>query len=272
MSRLILIWLLLLSIVQVNAQQKDSAQTMKKFISICTKYRQQVPLHLSMEYNSIANVITRADDTANVTAEFYMVAKGAYMQFGEMEEIVNDSMALLVSGKMNRMFLYKDAQPVIAQLKAAMGMQVQKSSVEEWCKKFEVYKKAIGSNESIELISRNKLYNTNLFKESILMIYEASSMNPIEVVNLKRGLIRISQDDYDHYNADPLFAGKLYNISNAYYLVKEQKMMFTYKSINHNPGLALPVNIEDRIAKSNILNMIKYVPAKGFEKYVLTEE
>lgn len=255
-----------------HAQQKDSMQTMRQFITVCNSYKQQVPLYLGLNYSSSANVITNADDTVSHHARFYLLGQKAYMQFGEMEEVVDDTMALIISGRMKRMFLYKNAQAVIGRLKAAMGMKVPQSSIEEWCKKFEASKTSDGLKETIELRSRSQVYGTGLPKETINLLYNVSTKVPLEVINVKRALLPLNADEYDHYKKEPLPEGYLVNIDNAYYLVKEQTLVFRYTQLEHNSSLALPVSIADRVIKTGIAGNTAYKPVKGFEEYVLSEE
>ena len=266
--------LLLLFVVPLNlfGQEKDSVETMNQFINVCSSYKQQLPLYLNLEYSSSSNIITAAEDSAFARGEFYLLADKAYVHFGDIEEIVNDSMALIISGQIKRMRLYKNAQPMIANLKASMGMEVPKSAMEEWSKRFAVYKSGSGDKETIELKGRSKVSGTDLSKEVITLLYNKSTKEPAEVITVKRSVLLIEQAAYDKYKGEPSLAANVIMINNDYYLIKEQKAVFSYKQIDHRPSLTLPVSIVDRVEKSGQSGVNKYKTLKGFEEYVLTEE
>ena len=262
------IFLLLIS-VKSTAQQKDSVQTMRRFIKLCQAYK-QTPLHLSLEYTASVNFAAAPEEQSTLQAEFYLTSAGAYMKFGELEQLVSDSMALLVSEKMQRMILYTNAAPVIAQMKAAAGMPVPESSVKNMCDKYRVSTgSASDGNKSIVLENRNILQKTSLPGETIELRYDAVAEVPVRVVVVQRGFIPISREEYDKRVGQKDFVGKLYKEEENYYAVKEKTETYVYKKIEHEASVKIPVRFEERITKTE---SGKYVPVKAYENYILTEE
>ncbi len=263
-----LLFFLSFVIYKAEAQQKDSMDIMLKFIKVGSSYRQP-PLHLVMEYIASSNVITDPEDSVHLEAVFYLMPHGSYMHFGEVEEIVNDSMALLISDKIQRMMLYKNAQPMLAQMKSAIGVQVPDASVKEWCSKFEAYKGLEGDKEYIRLRGRSKIYGTSIPKEEMEIIYKEDI--PVEITSIKRKLLPVDEAAYKSYKNQVGFSDKLIKIDNQHYVIKEQKMLFRYLKIDHS-DTALPVFMDNRIKKVIDQEGFKYIPVKGFENYQLTEE
>ena len=179
-------------------------------------------------------------------------------------------MALLVSEKLQRMILYRNAAPVIIQMKAMMGMQMPDSSIKNLCDKYRVSSVNLsGKAENIILENRNYLYNTSLPKETIELQYDKKNRLPKKVIATQRSLISIQQVDYEKLINQKDFEGKLFIIEENYYVVKEKATSYTYNKVTHEASLKVPVRFEERIMKSD---EGKYVPAKAYEHYVLSEE
>ena len=264
------IFLLLFS-VKSTAQQKDSVQTMRRFIKLCQAYK-QTPLHLSLEYTASVNFAAAPDEQSTLQAEFYLTSAGAYMKFGELEQLVSDSMALLVSEKMQRMFLYTRAAPVIAQMKAMAGMPVPESSVKNMCDKYRVSTgSASDGTKSIVLENRNILQKTSLPGETIELRYDAAAEVPVRIVVVQRGLVPIPRQEYEEKISQKEWKGKLFKAEEEdyYYAVKEKTETYVYKKIEHEASVKIPVRFEERIIKND---SGKYVPVKAYENYILTEE
>jgi hypothetical protein len=257
--------------VNVHAQKKkkcnkevDTLATAKEFMQVCNLYK-KVPLQLYLEQHNTTNFITGQEDTANYKAEFYLQQDGSYVRFGEVEQLVEDSVAVLVSNKMQKMIFYPDAQPVLLQIKAMTNLQMKDSSVAALSKRYTSLKRSKENDTLvIELVSRDLLYGTSLPKERIELHYDARTKTPIQVLTKKRTLIPLEQSEYDILKRQAGEADKLLAIeSKGYYLIKEQNTAFLYKTIGHEQQ-KLPVSIRERIVRGQ---HGEYHPAKGYEGY-----
>lgn len=257
--------------VTAHAQKKrrsdkwvDTLAIAKEFMQVCNLYK-ELPLRLDLELHNTTNFITAEGDTASYQAEFYLQKGASYVRFGEVEQLVDDSVALLVSNKMQKMILYSNAQPVLLQIKAMTNLQMKDSSVVELSKRYNSLKKSNENDTSvINLISREFLKGTVLPKETIELQYNAKTRAPIKVLTTKRTLIRLEQSEHENLKRQPGVADKLVVIeSKGFYLMKEQNAVFVYKDISHEK-IKMPVAIRERILKGH---RNEYTPAKGYETY-----
>jgi hypothetical protein len=266
--------LTLISVSQLQAQrrsahkQADSLAVLREFMQINSSLR-QLPVCLEMELINSSNFIAGAQDTARVQSTFYMKPGVSYIRFGEAEQLVNDTMALLVSDKLQRMMLYAHAQPILRQMQAFTGVQGIDSSMLELSKKFIAQLlPAIGNTASITLTGRGLLYGTSLVKESIELQYDVENKQPLKVITIKRSLLPVSEDNYKAFAEQGMATDKLVTIAGkGHFLVKEQTGTFIYKKITHNADIPLPATISDRIIKNE---QGAFTPVKAYEAYAVT--
>jgi hypothetical protein len=247
------------------AQKPDSLSALKEFISACNAYK-QMPLHLSLDYSITANFVTDEKDTLKTSGEFFIKQEGSYIRFGEMEQIVNDSLTLIISDQLQQMILYLNAGQVVSQMKALMGMQVPDSSIANFSKGYTCIVSAKEKEMSLAKVnSRGLLFSTSLPKETIEIEYMSKTKTPLKVTMVKRSLIPISDTDTTAFIAQFGNAGSLIATKDkGYFLIKEQTSTFIYKKIEHDGKIQLPVTMSDRIVRNN---SGEYVPTKGFETY-----
>ena len=249
-------------------KQVDTLALLREFMQISSNLR-QLPVYLEMELVNSSNFIAGEQDTARVQAAFYRKAGVSYVRFGEAEQLVNDTMALLVSDKLQRMILYAHAQPILRQMQAFTGMQGIDSSILELSKKFTSQKLPAAENgASIMLTGRSLLYGTSLAKESLELQYDVEKKQPLKMITIKRNLLPLSEDNYKALVEQGTATDKLVTIEGkGYFLVKEQLGTFIYKKITHEVGMTLPATINDRIIKNE---QGEFIPVKAYEAYAVT--
>jgi hypothetical protein len=249
-------------------KNNDTLAVLRSFMQINNSVR-QLPVYLEMELINSTNFITGEQDTARMQATFYVKQDVSYIRFGEAEQLVNDSMALLVSDKLQRMILYAHAQPILKQMQGFVGMQGQDSSILEMANKFIAQSLPLVKNiASITLSGRDLLYGTSLPKESIALEYDAATKQPLKVITVKRTLLPVSDEDYRTLTEQGTATGKLLTIEGkGHFLVKEQTGAFVYSKITHDAGIAMPATINDRIIKNE---QGKFTPVKAYEAYAVT--
>jgi len=246
----------------------DTLAALRDFVNVCNVYK-QLPLYLDMEIVNTTNFVTGQEDTTRSEAIFYMKPGTTYIRFGETEQLVNDSMALLVSSRLQRMILYSNAQPVLQRMKAVPGMLQQDSSLQQMAASFTA--KASATDQlvsSIILTGRNMLHGTSLAKESVELQYDKTTREPLKVITLKRALLPVKDDDYTVLSGKADLADKLITIDGkGHFLVKEQVVTFVFKKIGHDAAMAVPATIADRIVKND---QGQFMPAKAYEGYAVT--
>jgi hypothetical protein len=261
---------------QLHAQRKsakanrhsDTLAVLREFMQINSNLR-QMPMYLEMELINSSNFIAAEQDTARVQSTFYMKPGVSYIRFGEAEQLVNDSMALLVSDKLQRMILYSDAQPILRHMQAFIGMQGIDSSILELSKKFTSQLLfPVNNTAFITLTGRSFLYGTSLAKESLELQYDAEKKQPLKVITIKRTLLPVSEDNYKALIEQGTATDKLVTIEEkGHFLVKEQVGTFVYKKIAHDAHMTLPATINDRIIKNE---QGAFEPVKAYEAYAIT--
>lgn len=251
-----------------NSNSTDTLAVMREFVHICNVYK-QMPLSLEMEIVNTTNFVTDQEDTARSEAIFYMKPGTTYIRFGETEQLVNDSMALLVSSNLQRMILYSNAQPVLQRMNAMTGILQQDSSLQQMAQNFTAQASAPEQPvASITLTGRNLVYGTSFPKESVELQYDKATKDPLKVITIKRTLLPVKDDDYKNLSEKAHLAGKLVTIADkGHYLVKEQQVAFVFRKIGHDATMAVPATIADRIIKNEQGN---YTPVKAYEGYAVT--
>lgn len=250
-----------------SAKGVDTLATLREFMLVCNDYK-KLPLKLELELINKSNFITSPEDTMQARAKFYLQKQASYIHFGNVEQLVSDSMALMVSNTLRQMVLYPDAQPVILQIKAMTGMQMTDSSLTELSQKYKAHTELkVKDTAIITLISRLSLYATSQPKEMLELKYDPKTKIPFQVRTTRITMIPLQLADYNSLKENPDYTDKLIRIEDkGDFLIKEQVSCFIYQKVSHDPGIKMPFTIADRINKNAAG---EYIPAKGFGAYRL---
>lgn len=265
----LLCWLF--SIMPARAQQPDTLGSLKTFLQVCNAYK-QLPLQMTLGIHNATNLVTAAEDTMQARASFYLQQHGTYIRFGELEQVANDSLMLLVSDNLKQMMLYNHQQSVADQLKQYLGFQWQDASLQQIAARYLATLLPLQNDTaSIELTSRQPLMHTTLPRETVRLVYDHVSGNPFRVEQLRRTLVPLDEDTYNNFAADPAWQGQLLKLTEkeaSFFAIRQQSSFYTYENISHQPDKKLPVTISDRIAAGDTGN---YAPAKAYADYLLTQ-
>lgn len=255
-----------------QAQAKDSLELLRQFIAISNGYK-QVPLHLVIEMRNSSNFISNAADTAVLDAEFYLQENNSYVRFGKAEQVVNDSLALLVSEELEEIILFKDAGPVVKRMRSMLGLSLPDSSLKQLARRYNSSRKVTGSTTSLLLQSRALLYGTLLPKETIELKYDEVKKIPGQVITTQRSLVRIDSAQYALLKKEAGSAVALPREENLlvlegnYFLIREQLTTYIYKKIESSFAGDVPVQISDRVMRT--ADGV-YVPVKKYASYRLS--
>ena len=263
------------------AQPADTLSMIREFIQVCQSYH-QLPLQLRVIMTSSANIQTEPEDSAHLEAAFYVDAHDSYTRIGELEQIANDSLLLLVSHQAQQMMLYTHRQPVVAQLQSISGFYLKDSSLAGFARSYTIaaglrkgpFGPSASSGQarlrvtsSFNINSRALLPAIALSRESIQVLYDPDSHNPVEVVQTRRSLVPTDSVQYGRLLAEPAWTGKLVAVPDqGWWMVKETTTVFTYTAIAHKKNLPLPARVSDRVLATA---PGVYAPVKQYEHFVM---
>jgi hypothetical protein len=243
--------------------KKDTLSVLREFVNASNACK-QFPMMLAMEVRNSTNFLTTESDTAIAEAEFYLQKEQSYVRFGEFEQLVNDSMALLISNNLERMILYPDAAAVVTKMKNMLGAMLPDSSLRNLAARYtSVITPQPDGHSKIELTSRFLLPHTSLAKETIEMQYDPQTKRPSQVITLRRTLLpvdpQVIKDRNDLIEKSIIVEGRTY-------VIKEQVTAFVYTKFSSGAA-SVPVSIADRIART----IEGYKPVGKYENYLLTQ-
>jgi len=261
------IWVFFLLPTIAGAQKIDTLASLKQFVQVCNNYK-KVPLHISLNIYKTADVPASAEDTAFSKAEFFITGKESYVRLNNLEQMVNDSLMLLVNNDARQMILYANNTPVNMRLSAYLGLQMQDSSLQKMAQNYTAVQIAAekeGDTAVIELKSRAVIGATALPKETVQVTYSKSSYVPFRVVVEDRKLIPLDSVGYNTLLVTPKYAGKLINPGkDNFFLVNTHTTTFIYNVMSYSNDVLYPAEINDRVVKDGEKH---YVPAKGYETF-----
>lgn len=272
MNKLLTVWMTVLVFLLISlsgrGQEKDTLSAMRTFLRLCHVYK-QLPLQMEVDLRNSTNLVTAQEDTMSCRVKFVLSQDGSYIGFGELEQIVDDSVMLLISNKLKRMMVYPNHRSVSDQLKKYLGIQFKDSSLLQIAAKYTASLSMEKDTAWVEIRSRRMVYHTSLPGESIRVRYNPADSIPIGIVQLKRSLMPISQSTYEGMSGRADYEGKLIaGPDNRFFVIKEQVSTFSYVEIAHRPGVKLPAAISDRIVADA---QGKYTPVKAYHDFLLTQ-
>lgn len=250
----------------------DSLLPLREFIQLREIYK-HLPVELNIHIQNSANPVTTASDSLQADMDVYYDYHNFYMKMEGLEEIVNDSLIVMVNNAGKNVLLYPNNQQQIVNMKRALTAIMPDSSIEAIAKKYtSSVSKSAHDQKRIELKSREKAYGTTLPRESIIIIYRDSSHQPLEFRRTKTLLLPIDSTTYNKLIKEPGYDENLVSPSASkgklFFLVKELTTSYRFNKINYNVQLP-PVRETDRVIKKSNGD---YEAAKGFEQYLLSKE
>ena len=252
----------------VHAQQPDSIAAARGFMQVCHSYK-RLPLQLAVSISSSANLVTSPQDTLSVDAAFYLDEHGSYTHMGELEQLANDSLLLLVNHRAHQMLLYSNHSSLAGQLQSYMGFNLADSSVAGFAERYTINAgPPKGNHHSYTVTSRALLAGTSLPRETMQVLYDPGSKEPVEFEQRRRSLVAIDSSEYIDFQDMPRWKGKLVKMGNGWWVIKEVSTVFRYAAITHKKNLLLPVRITDRVLATA---PGVYVPVKQYGKFVLNQ-
>lgn len=244
----------------------DSVALAREFGKLSTAHF-WLPLQAKVVIVRKSDLVTAPEDTARVEAEYWLDSVNAYFRAGDVEQILDDSLALLVNHRLGRIF-YGPARP--GQLMAFLGVLrngLPDSSVAALFRKYAVarFPDSAGLGR-IALTERKRLFGTDMPKGSVTLVYQKQKGLPLRIELLERGLVPLPDSGAGHPSGN---AGRTLKLEGRSFLVRESWTVAEYRSVAHDTGSVLPAKISDRLLFAPNGTAL---PAKGFEGFLLVNK
>jgi len=262
--------LLFLSGVRSYGQGTDTLAGIRTFIKVCNIYK-QLPLQLNVTLRNTTNLVTAEEDTLSLHAHFCLQQNGSYIGMGELEQIADDSLLVLVSNKLHRMIVYTHRSSISDQLKGYLGLQLEDSSLLRMAARFKAFVHPEGNDSSVvEMKSRGIVYNTGLARESISVMYCNKDLQPSQVIHIMRSLMPVTRAVYEELTARGGYEGRLVELpDSSFCVVKEKVSSFMYDAVSHAAGIKLPATASDRIVRDASGNLR---PAEAYHDFQIIRD
>ena len=246
-----------------TAQQKEQKKLFNEFMMLCNAYK-TMPLYLNLGYKVSSNLPAGKEDTTMVTGDFYLAPGQAYIRFGQMEQVLNDSLAAVVMNDIKHIVLHKNNQPLTEQLNAMAGKPLSGESLKNLMEQFYITKTMSDNTTAVfRLQSKSTVYENMDALTTIEYTCNTVLAVPQKAVTVKRALFRVT-------GSATAFPGVKYLEvpGKGKFGIKETITTFLYNKVEHKPAMKMPVIINDRVF---ITAGKTAAPASGYEDYYVSE-
>jgi hypothetical protein len=273
-EKLILVTVFTFLTANVFSQQngKDSLYALRELTKLRHLY-EHLPVQINIEVENAAIPFTIPQDTLQSEMSVYFSKPDIYIEAEGLEEIVNDSLIIMVNNPAKQITLYPNDQDVMKKIQETVSMVLPDSSLKALAEKYtSLVQDVDGSIKKIKLSSREMLYGTRKPKEIITVIYKNIFYQPIEINDTKLRLVPVDSAVYANLVNEKIYDGKLVSAStskgNMFFLVKELTTSYRLKKIDYKI-LHPPAKQQDRVIK---VDDGSYAPARGYEDYLISKE
>ncbi|MBO9204217.1 MULTISPECIES: hypothetical protein [Niastella] len=265
---------LLLVTVTAKAQQNkrgknDAFQELVRLGKWNTVWPVQINLH-------IAHYVTPTvleSDSADTDMALYYDPHAFYMQAEGMEQIINDTVLIMVDNTAQIIRVFPDKGLLSYSRGNELALFMPDTSMERLSQKFTATMQEEGnSGKRIVLKSRDRISGTDLEKEVIDVVYNAGNYQPLRYKQLKRSVVPVDSASYSAMEKEAGWKGRLFTMdvkgSQLFFVVKEQVIACNFTSINYAQK-ASPVQEQNRVIRTADG---EYQPVKGYELYNISQE
>ncbi|HET9824270.1 MAG TPA: hypothetical protein VFP87_02985 [Chitinophagaceae bacterium] len=268
----IVVLVLVVSNVFSQQNKNDSLFAFREFSRLQKMY-QHLPVQINLHIQNSASPLTTPQDTLQTEMSIYFGTAGFYMEAEGLEEIVNDSLIVMVNNPSKQISVYRNDKSVMKRIYESLSMVLPDSSLQEFTHRYQSLVQDLdGAIRKIALNSRVTLYGTGKPKEIMTVTYQKTSYKPIEVTQTKLRLLPIDSSIYAGLLNDKTYDDKLLSAATSkgqiFFLVKEQKTSYRFLRIDYNVQIP-PAKQQDRIA---VAEDGSYLPSKGYEDYQVSTE
>lgn len=238
----------------LSAQTADSLKILREFIAVNSALK-KLPLQMQLEFKQAGGNRQNGDSTVTLKGDFVINKNGAYINFGTMEQIINDSIVLVIMKDTRQMLLSENDKSTMSYTNTMMAPQFNDTDILKVAAVYSVQKiKNNKKNSEIKINSRQMIEEVALPAMSISVQYDEATKLPAELMVTRRTLIKVPvgiDTAALSKRVEKNITTKWVTIGNDSYLLKETSSQIVYSKIDNQDNVPLPVLIEDRIKSIN---------------------
>jgi hypothetical protein len=275
----LIIALLLISVTTMaqrrNKQPQDTLNVYREFARLGQWYL-KLPLEINLHFihSTSPASLSGVQDSIETDVVLYYGKNDFYMKAEGLEQIANDSLVVMVNNEAKMIKLYSNTGQLLNNLQKSVSMFMPDSSLQKLAQRYSATTQNREKNvRQIALQSREKIFGTDLFKETISITYKAGTYEPLSFEQSRRILLPVDSTVYQtSLSGNATYVGRLIsakaNAGNLYFVVRDQNTVCRFIKINHDSQTP-PLREQDRVLKEADGS---YQPAKGFEDYMVSKE
>lgn len=271
-----LITVLLLSATTTASAQKrkkqeaDTLSSYREFVSL-GKWYLNTPLQIKVHLISRTIPLVRQEDNMEADMLLYYGRNNFYIQAGDLEQIVNDSLTVLINNEAKIMKIFSNTHTLGKTMEQIIPSFVPDSSLQKLSLRYSIEIQDEGKDiKKMTVQSRQRISGTAFSKETITITYRADSLQPLNYYRSQRSLIPVDSTVYNEMTGNPLYTGRLVTSKAAkgdlFFVMKEKTTECRFNEVIRQEALptALQRHRIDRTESG------EYIPAKGFEGYLVS--
>lgn len=252
--------------------QQDSLSAYREFVSL-GKWYLNMPLQFRVHLVNHTTPLVREQDNMESDILLYYGQHDFYMQAGALEQIVNDSLTVLINSEAKVIRLFPNANTLSKGMERLIPGLVPDASLQQLSQKYSIAIEENGKDEKTMTVqSRSRISGTAFCRESIAITYQSLSQQPVSYFRTERSLVPVDSSIYTQMAGDPLYAGRLVSVETKngklFFVMKEKTMQCSFKEVSHKEQTP-PVVQQQRVVRTENGT---YMPAKGFEAYIVSKE
>lgn len=264
--------ILLPAVMIVQGQKENDISAFSEFTKFKDVYN-DLPVQLTIDVSGSANPVTEPGDTARTKLNLFYGLHNFYMEAEGLEEIINDSLIIIVNNPARLIQIYPNTMTVKEAIGKSMSEFMADTNVLRGQNHFsgKITEPSKGLKQ-ISLVSNATVSGTSLPGEILSVTYHGSSNEPVEFVKSRTRLLPVDSVVYTTLVQQKEYNGRLFRKEGQegeyYFLAKEISTSYHFIKITHKVGRA-PVLQEDRIV---LTNEGLYQCAPGFTQYLISKQ
>jgi hypothetical protein len=247
------------------ANENDSSHIYNHFIKVSSSTK-QLPMKLDLSVSQKCKMLNATFDSISTKSSFYLSKELIYLKFDELEQFVNDSIMLLVNDKLQQMIIYEGDYLSKVLNQVSPLNQADKQSFQQLANKYVInHNSGKGTQMVFDLTSRSYLPSTNFPKETLYLVYDSITLQPISIKQIKRQLTLIDQAVYHQMQASDEFKNQVFKLDeDEFFALKEVVSIYVYTKLSHSDADKLSFNMNNRIQKND---QLEFVPVINYSNY-----
>ncbi|MFT3703006.1 MAG: hypothetical protein QM802_11585 [Agriterribacter sp.] len=263
---------LFLMVSFASAQQRnetglDTLSAYREFVSL-GKWYLNTPLSLKVHFRTSSTPSVREGDKMESDIQLYYGKHDFYMNAGDLEQIINDSLTVLVNNEAKMIKVFSNTNALEKSMEKIIPSFLPDSSLQKLASQYNV--EIIGLENGLKkmVVSSKAIVSGTAFnREAITIVYHLDSYQPVSYVRTTRSLIPVDPTIYVQMQSDSTYQGRLVESKTKsgelFFVMKEKITDCRFDHVDHATGLPSAL-LQQRIDRSQTG---EFVGAKGFEEY-----